>query len=373
MGSATSDAAEDAVTRARAYAAARREGEDDGARAKGGSGDETPTIDAMGSAGDRVRKARAYADALAKARAATATGADAPGGVGGDAAGGTVTDEGSAGRSVVTPDATTRAGKPAEAKKREVSVSILTKDGTYDPFDEDERAVGFEVEGSVYKPKVSTWGVFERPPDISKTYGGGRTIKREELEDEEAIQRRRARVAKKLAKYREDQGMNMRPAEMEAAQAALTQAEEAIRQGYMLDALEILEPWALERMPPKTELGGKMIFNYALCLDNVQRRDEAMKQYRRCIGNQYGTVSKQADRMLWGMTTASKKMKADLFDYMDAAKLDAYDEYLIKMANEKFAGEIDEEEVRELNTQAVVAMLALFGTPALFLAYLTMQ
>ena len=75
--------------------------------------------------------------------------------------------------------------------------------------------------------------------------------------------------------------------------------------------------------------------------------------------------------MVWGMTTASKKMKADLFDYMDSAKLDAYDEYLIKMANEKFAGEIDEEEVRELNNQAIATLAVLFGTPLLFFAYIS--
>ena len=28
-----------------------------------------------------------------------------------------------------------------------------------------------------YQPKVTTWGVFERPADISKAYGGGRDLK----------------------------------------------------------------------------------------------------------------------------------------------------------------------------------------------------
>ena len=319
------------------------------------------TLDGIGSAEDRVRKAREYAAELARARAAAAAAAAADGT--GD---GALASEG--GEREVAPTTA-----PTTPKKREVTVSILTKDGNYNPFDEDERAVGFEVDGSVYKPKVATWGVFERPPDISKTYGGGRTIKKEELEDEAAIAQRRERVAKKLAKYREDQGMSLSNAEMEEAKETLAKADEAIKLGYMADALEILEPWALDRIGPKTEIGGKMIFNYALCLDQLQRREEALKQYRRCIGNQYGTISKQADRMMWGMTTASQKMKADLFDYMDAAKLDAYDEYLIKMANEKFAGEIDEEEVKRLNTQAVLTMIVLFGTPAIFLAYLTMQ
>ena len=41
------------------------------------------------------------------------------------------------------------------------------------------------------------------------------------------------------------------------------------------------------------------------------------------------------------------------------------------MANEKFAGEIDEEEVKALNTQAMLTMVGLFGAPMLLFAYLT--
>jgi hypothetical protein len=29
-----------------------------------------------------------------------------------------------------------------------------------------------------YRPKVSTWGMFPRPDNISKAYGGGRTIQK---------------------------------------------------------------------------------------------------------------------------------------------------------------------------------------------------
>jgi len=313
------------------------------------------------SAEDRVRKAKAYAAELAKAR-----------GEASERANGSSEDDGDAKKDAAASRADAERRKPrTPPSKREISVQILTRDQDYNPFDADEKAVGFETEDAVYKPKVSTWGVFERPPDISKTYGGGRTIKKEELEDEEAIAARKARVAKKLAKYREDQGITLTNSEFEEVKELLRTSDEAIRQGYMQAALDMLEPWALERIGPKTEFGGRVIFNYAVCLDNLQRRDEALKQYRRCIGNQYGNVSKQADRMVWGMTTASKKMKADLFDYMDSAKLDAYDEYLIRMANEKFAGEIDEEEVRALNNQAIATLVVLFGTPLLFFAYIS--
>lgn len=319
------------------------------------TGDESARIDKVSNAEDKIRKAREYAAALAKAKA----------------------DKDAEKKSDDSSEAEASSGsdkKPEEyvpPAKKQVTVSILTRDDGYNPFDEDESVVGFETDEAVYKPSVSTWGVFERPPDISKAYGGGRTIRKEDIEDEAAIAERKARVAKKLAKYREDAGM-LSGNDYDAARKDLEEAKDFVKNGFMQQALELLEPWAIEKVGPKTEIGGQIIFNYAICLDNLQRRDEALKQYRRCIGNQYGTVSKQADRMVWGMTTASRKMKADLFDYMDAAKLDAYDEYLIKMANEKFAGEIDEEEVKELNAQAIATMAVLFGAPALLFAYLTL-
>lgn len=55
--------------------------------------------------------------------------------------------------------------KDEEAKSR--GVEMITRDRTYNPQKED----------SSYKPKVSTWGVFPRPADISQAYGGGRTIR----------------------------------------------------------------------------------------------------------------------------------------------------------------------------------------------------
>ena len=314
-------------------------------------------IDLVSSVEDRVRKAKEYAAELAKARS---EGRESS----------TPTSSSSADADARKRDDADADAKVAPPKKREIKVQILTRDQTYNPFDDDEKTVGFETEEATYRPSVSTWGVFERPDNISKAYGGGRTIKREELEDETAIAERKARVAKKLAKYREDNGMTMTPEEFQEAKEALDEAEAAIKAGYMQAALDRLEIIALEKVGPKTELGGRIIFNYALCLDNLQRRDEALKQYRRCIGNQYGNVSKQADRMVWGMTTASRKMKSDLFDYIDAAKLDAYDEYLIKMANNKFGGDIDEEEERQLQSTAVSTMVVLFGAPLVLLAFL---
>ena len=52
-----------------------------------------------------------------------------------------------------------------------------------------------------YSPKVATWGVFERPANISEAYGGGRTIRAgTPLEDAAASQARKERIAAALSR-----------------------------------------------------------------------------------------------------------------------------------------------------------------------------
>ena len=53
----------------------------------------------------------------------------------------------------------------------------------------------------MYTPKSSAWGVFQRPRDVSKTFGGGRVITRAEMDrmdDEYAARMKSGNAAKKL-------------------------------------------------------------------------------------------------------------------------------------------------------------------------------
>ena len=69
-----------------------------------------------------------------------------------------------------------------------------------------------------HAPKVSTWGVFERPADISKAYGGGRRVGVGGYQpSEEEVARKRAETEAKLAQFRKGQG-----AEKEVQDATLT-------------------------------------------------------------------------------------------------------------------------------------------------------
>ena len=50
--------------------------------------------------------------------------------------------------------------------------------------DDDRDVVKYDpVTGEqLYTPARSSWGVFQRPKDISKTYGGGRVLTRAEMD-----------------------------------------------------------------------------------------------------------------------------------------------------------------------------------------------
>ena len=64
-----------------------------------------------------------------------------------------------------------------------------------------------DAEASGHKPKVSTWGVFERPSDISKAYGGGRKIGVDGYKpSEEEMAKKRKETEERLAKYRQGMG-----------------------------------------------------------------------------------------------------------------------------------------------------------------------
>ncbi|XP_027114070.1 uncharacterized protein [Coffea arabica] len=69
-----------------------------------------------------------------------------------------------------------------------------------------------EEDVDVYKPQVSTWGVFPRPSNISKTYGGGRNIRPGEVLETAADRAtKEARTKQLLAAYERKIGLSIHP------------------------------------------------------------------------------------------------------------------------------------------------------------------
>ena len=82
------------------------------------------------------------------------------------------------------------------------------------------KEVEFITKDSAYKPKVSTWGVFPRPNNISEAYGGGRTIRPgQQLEPAGDKEARRARVLSKMNEFRKETGREMEEEEIKQARS----------------------------------------------------------------------------------------------------------------------------------------------------------
>ena len=88
---------------------------------------------------------------------------------------------------------------------------------------ERERGANVISSDSSYKPSVGTWGIYERPKDISKAYGGGRNITPADsaITAEEQAEFD-ASLKEQLASFRRSAGLDVDPV-MEAECQQLTE------------------------------------------------------------------------------------------------------------------------------------------------------
>ncbi|KAL2988952.1 hypothetical protein AAZX31_11G112100 [Glycine max] len=99
-----------------------------------------------------------------------------------------------------------------------------------------------EDEAELYKPKVSTWGVFPRPGNISKTFGGGRVIRPGEvLETKEEKAVKEARTKQLLAAYKKKTGLNVDPKLKSECEEALKDGDLLMNVGKLKEALPYYE------------------------------------------------------------------------------------------------------------------------------------
>lgn len=181
-----------------------------------------------------------------------------------------------------------------------------------------------------YKPKVSTWGVFERPKDISKAYGGGRTIRPgEPLETPEEAAARAARTAALLDAFKKKAGLDeVNMEEMAAAEAELATGLRQMKAGNLAGASEILGA-AAARVPPRSRVGGLAALNKAICDDSLGRRDEAYAAYKRLAAHPTGEVAKRAKQMIFGFVAADN-LKVSTMDLSGGVR-SAYRRYFTMM------------------------------------------
>lgn len=256
------------------------------------------------------------------------------------------------------------------AKDRESFKSSMSideeKDKTEAPEGEEE---------NLHKPKVSTWGVYPRPQNISKTFGGGRNIRPgQELESKEAAAERDQRVSAALANYRKVAGIDIAPEVEQRATELYEQGKELFSEGKISASLEIFSEVA-DMVPLKSRIGGLANFDKAVCLDSLGRNEEAYPIYRSLKGHTAPGVSKNSQRMLFGFK-AAKELKVDTMSY-SVGNVDAWRGYFDKATEGTWAAYqasmTENEEDKELEKTAATAATAIMLIPLVLVSVLALS
>jgi len=231
------------------------------------------------------------------------------------------------------------------------------------------KEVVFETKSGDYNPTISTWGVFPRPSNISKAYGGGRTIRKEELDEpNEEREARLQRVRANLTQYKENMGLLVDPEVEAEANARLESGTELLVTGKLKLAMSEFEA-VLDLVSINTEVGGMAQLNLGICLDSLGRNDEGCNKYKTLVRHPNGSVAKKA-RQLLDSFESMKWLKANTISF--ASGSEEWKPYFeVGDVREKlvYTRDTASESTKALNRQALAASLAVVLFPgALFFA-----
>lgn len=156
-----------------------------------------------------------------------------------------------------------------------------------------------EESSDLYKPKVSTWGMFPRPSNISETFGGGRNIRPgESLETPEDRAAKDARTQQLIAVYKRKMGLNMDPKLKAESEKALKDGDSLMDVGRLKEALPYYQT-VMDKLPFQTELHGLAALNWSICQDSLTRPEEARVMYEKLQTHPNGEVSKKARQFMF--------------------------------------------------------------------------
>ena len=164
---------------------------------------------------------------------------------------------------------------------------------------------------ALYKPKSSSWGVFERPADISKAYGGGRVLTKKEMDAmDEEWEMRQANKEKAIEKWKTSSMKNELEHEAEIS-SALAKARVYMRNGNRNGAVDALE--SVQNFCSWTsDLGGEALLELAMSLETVDRADDARRIYGKLAATSWSpTIKRNALQLISGLDI-TKQIRNDV-------------------------------------------------------------
>jgi len=225
-----------------------------------------------------------------------------------------------------------------------------------------------------YKPKVSTWGVFERPKDISKAYGGGRTIKKGEydkwLEEQSKVLTKRLQGQEVKIELNDTIDKEKEMMAQKNISIAFTMLESA----QLYEAKSLFED-VRRQFPFRTKIAGRATYGLAMSLDALGQTNRAQDLYRSLRFHPNMDIKKSAKTMLSGFQ-AMEFFKVGTEDDTDYSKFDRYFQSMGRVSRYDLSSstvikrtEADIENERKDILLSILIFIGLFALPTILIGW----
>ncbi|KAF8719931.1 hypothetical protein HU200_024697 [Digitaria exilis] len=222
-------------------------------------------------------------------------------------------------------------------------------------------------EDDVYRPTVRSWGMFPRPQNISKAYGGGRNIRLGgETQSAEEKAAKDKRTKELIAAYRNRQNMVVDAKTKAECLEALREGDEMMNTGRLKQALPYYEK-VMNAVDFKTELHGRAALQWSICLDSLCRSKEAMSMYSKLKNHPNSEISKKANMFVFSFQ-AMDFMKVNS---TPVPKNTGYETYFTKFSGQKnYYASLDEPEV---GLEQIIPYMLFLVSPIFIVAFVALR
>lgn len=240
-------------------------------------------------------------------------------------------------------------------------------------FDKTEKELDQEgnENSDVYKPKVSTWGVFPRPRNISKTFGGGRTLQPgDSIETAEERTAREERTKQLLTAYKESIGLNIDPKLKLECEEALEKGNSLMDSGRLKEALPYYEK-VMEKIVFKSELHGLAALQWSICQDSLRKADKARGMYEKLLSHPNPRVSKKARQFMFSFQAMEMlKVQGSSFMQINPGYEDYFEAFVKK---DKVDYKVKEEDGETMGINETLLYVILLASPILLVFVVAAQ